>query len=1285
MQIGVGEAHAHLEKEGTNYFQVSAQDQVQDFRALIIDSPETYQYSCFHLEYDGKPINEFIEFSELPGFAAGSVLSLKEDLYTERDARMHVIRIKELIGTSAPRDDPLFGNSAGLSLHTSVTKPEKTQEHFNNSDATNGNLFNASTNDASASLSISSINGPVSIPSLLPPDEEPPPRTVKSLTLSQWGAPSCHLRAKGHLLYLQLTTLEGDQYHITSHIRGFYINNSSSNKFDPNPRVGAKAASAHSLLTLIESISPSFGKSFQALLNFSSRRNPLTNYHVTNAIPARPWFVSPQARSFSSRIPDPMHYQEQYLFFGLDTSESLRDWNDEIQQTRELPREEVQDRVMRERLLAKLFSDFNEAAARGAIRVALGEVPALNPTEREDGQIFVYNNIFFSYGADGAGTFTSEGGDDAARVAVSKDVSGVKAVNQLDIKDLFSPGTCIIDFRGRRLVAQSIVPGIFKSREPDDNQVDYGAMDGKELVADNEAFVPSFAEVSQAFRVKKHPVWDKDGKKHVLESSVDTKGLLGTDARKYMLDLYRLTPPDISWIDQYWSEIEEGKSKSKDRDYPHRMALLRPELVDGYWKLKLSEYVKEESKKYQKNAQGDVRIPDLEDKPLQKESTNAADADVKLELASVGKSEDAVETTQGKDEDKPIIEPRIDISKFQLSFNPDVFCGQVPLSEEDKAEWAEDECKVRELCDHLCSKVMPELIHDLEEGEISFPMDGYSLSRLLHKRGINLRYMGKLISERETESARFKAFVSLVEREMISRAFKHVANRYLRKSPGFCGESCISHLLNCLLGSKLNPNPTVEIDDDTKVFEPNGDFSFATTTPQSLQTEIEDEVRLRFRHTLSTDWVDAIQHLQLLREISLKLGLQLIAQDYRFEPMADIPQEHSTPLTNGNVDEPFSNGHAANGNLHKKKKKRHGANGSPVVTNGARPPKAALTFSPDDIISITPLIKDATPKSALAEETLEYGRLSMAQNQKEIGQDLMFESLQLHEQVYGILHPEVARLYHQLAAIYYQLEEKDAAIDLAHKAVVISERTLGVDSSETILSYLNLALFEHGNGNTDLALRCMHHALELWKIVYGPNHPDSITTLNNAAVMLQTQKRYHESRQWFEASLQISEEVSGKTSVNSATLAFQLAQALALDHDPKGAVMKMRDAYNIFKTKLGADDRNTKEAEQWLGQLTTNAVSIAKQAKDSQTRRLQRILFRPRTAVGGRPTRPAEESPSGGGQAPRRVSGDDSRSIEDLLKYIEGGDKKMTHAKAKNRANRISRPHRRGKSTSSLS
>ncbi|RJE16882.1 hypothetical protein PHISCL_10781, partial [Aspergillus sclerotialis] len=96
--------------------------------------------------------------------------------------------------------------------------------------------------------------------------------------------------------------------------------------------------------------------------------------------------------------------------------------------------------------------------------------------------------------------------------------------------------------------------------------------------------------------------------------------------------------------------------------------------------------------------------------------------------------------------------------------------------------------------------------------------------------------------------------------------------------------------------------------------------------------------------------------------------------------------------------------------------------------------------------------------------------------------------------------------------------------------------------------------------------------------------------MNNAAVMLQHLKQYSDSRKWFEASLTVCENLFGTQSINTATILFQLAQALALDQDSKAAVGKMRDAYNIFLGQLGPEDRNTKEAEAWLEQLTQNAV-----------------------------------------------------------------------------------------------
>lgn len=310
--------------------------------------------------------------------------------------------------------------------------------------------------------------------------------------------------------------------------------------------------------------------------------------------------------------------------------------------------------------------------------------------------------------------------------------------------------------------------------------------------------------------------------------------------------------------------------------------------------------------------------------------------------------------------------------------------------------------------------------------------------------------------------------------------------------------------------------------------------------------------------------------------------------------------------------------------------------------------------------------------------------MSLIQDHKDMGQELLLESLSLHEQIYGVLHPEVARVYNTLSMLYYQLEEKTAAVELARKAVIVSERTLGIDSAETLLNYLNLGLFEHANGNTRTALAYIKHALGFWKIIYGPAHPDSVTTMNNVAVMLQALRHYNDSRKWFEASLAVCESIFGKSSPHTATLYFQLAQALALDHDSKGAVHRMRDAYNVFHAHLGPGDRNTKEAEGWLEQLTHNAVHLAKQAKDLQERRKRGLQMTPHVTMSTRPQPQAGQGSVAHGIAESTTSSSglrdmDSRSIDELIRFIEGSNNEGAPKKKPTRTN----PKRRGGSAGS--
>jgi protein TIF31 len=1209
---------------------VSPLEQIHEIRQSVIEHPVAVQYSCFHLEHNGQRINDFVQVSDVEGLAAGSELHVVEDPYTEKEARIHFIRIRELIGAAGDRTDTAHGILAGASIHNDVVAAaaEEAEKEIQPYDFT-----------TTPDLSV-----------LLPKETPPAPKTVKLITLSPWNPPPAQWRQKGHLLYLAVTTNEGEQYHVTGHVGGFFVSNSSKEKFNPTPRTDAKGASAHSLFSLLGKISASFAKSFAEFQQFSSTKEPLATFQIGNTVPSAPWIVPSASSPLCAHISDPTRSQETFLLGGAENTDSLRDWNEEFQSAKELPKDTIQDRVFRERLLAKLYADYNDAAARGAVLVARGEVAPLNPTEGRDAQIFVYNNVFFSFGADGVGTFTSEGGDEAARVATGKDVLGVKLVNQLDIDGLYTPGTVVVDYLGKRIVGQSIVPGIFKQPEPGENQIHYGAVDGKDVVAADQSFAPSFEKLAQSLRIKKHAVWDKENKRFDLEASVEMKGLLGTDGRKYVLDLYRVTPLDIAWMEDNGPEGAE---------YPHRMTVLRPELVEALGKQKARDFVSAElQKRGALKKQGDATEEAKEEKPQE-------EAEKIEEAKAEGEEADAAE--EKKDEERAEND-RIDMSNFKFALNPDVFSGQNPQTDEEKEEMAKDEQEVRDACTYLRDTVIPSLIRDLNESDISFPMDGRSLTSLLHRRGINLRYLGKLASL--SDNTRLKCFREVCIREMIARSFKHVAAKYLKDLPLPLTSACFSHLLNCLLGTELNPKPVADIDESYRALFSEADLAFEKVTPESLREEVQSEATRRFRFVLQDGWWSQVRHLQLLREISLKLGLQIQIKNFHFtQPSEPEP----APQTNGQPQaEPAG----------KKKNKKKSRDGSPA--SAPSPVVVPQTFSPDDFVNVVPIIKDSCPRSALAEEALEAGRLSIYQNQRKLGEDLLLESLSLHEQIYGLVHPEVAQMYHTLSQLYFQLDQKDAAVELAKKAAIVSERTVGLDSAETVLNYLNLSLFLHQHGDSKLALGYAKHALDIWKVIYGPDHPDTITTINNYAVMLQSLKAYHESRRWFEESLRVCEKVFGRQSINSATLLFQLAQALALDQDSKAAVDRMRESYNIFRTALGPDDKNTKEAEHWLEQLTHNAVSIAKQAKDLAARRARAgYRFASRgVSVGASATGAGAAATSELAGKPTPPPSMDSRTIDELVRYIEGTDKKKKTsggggAGGKKRAGR-GNPKRRG-------
>ncbi|KAF9433689.1 Intracellular distribution of mitochondria [Entomortierella beljakovae] len=1213
----------------------SPHEAIQDVRQSIVESTETCIHSCFSLSFNGVKLNDFIELGDVEGITPDSELDLILNNYTEREARIHVNRLRDLLAGPAKLNVNAVGIDPALSFLSTVSGPiEETPVDNSTYESAPTTVF-----------SKFDLNTPTALSDFVPKGlERSPIQCVKSIALSGWNPPPHHLRLRGDLMYLIVTTLEGETVQITSTATGFHVNKSTSNNFDPAPRQDSKAANDHSLIVLLEKVSPMFTTNFKKLREYITRHHMLEVLPITTAQPAYPWAVQLAPHTF-----DPTRPSEAYLNYGTDSVDSLRDWNDELQSHRELPRNNLQERVMRDRFLNKISADFADAAVRGAMDVVNGNVVPLNPLEAEESHMYVYNNIFFSKGFDGRNTFEKLGGDDAAHVATSKDLEGVRTLNGVDVEGLYTLGTVVVDYKGVRVVAQSIVPGIFRQQE--ESSIVYGSVDNGPQVKSDEKFHEILGKAAKALHLAEHTVDNGEGKPINLWTSFDTKGLMGADGRRYLLDLYRLNPIDIEFLEN------DVAAKDGMPEYPHKLTLMRPELMQLYWEHKLRAWVQERALEIQKRTDEKKAV---EGKTEQKEATDNEEK-AKEDGSAEKKSSEPAENSEESAVTSP--EDDVNILDFELAFNVDAFTTVKTLPETASSK-SEQESHVRDASKFLRENVIGVLLQDFTAYVVS-PIDGGSLSKAMHRRGINMRYLGRIATlAKESKELSLVHIHYLAMQEMIVRSVKRIIRKSLRGLPTTHIPDCISHILNCILGHELNANPVASLAQDG--------HAYTKFTPEVLRSDIQADVLLRFRFQLPEDFLKNLakeKKIPLLRDICLRSGIQVEARDYIFFPVAESIVD---AISNGSATNVPSNKKSNKQN--KDKAEKHHDKQSRIVTKSKR---RATTFESSDILTILPLVKQASTRSGYADEAFEAGKTSLAQGHRQLGLELLLESLALHEQTYGFLHPETARCYQALAMIYYHADDKEVALEFQRKAVIVSERTLGVDSPEALHNYLNLGLFEHASGRTLTALKYLKHAIQYWDLIYGKNHPDSSTADNNIAVMLQSLKDFERSCSYFERAMATQELAHGKEHLVLANCHHVLAKAYAFKGDFETAVKSEKTAYDMYIKLVGAEDIRTKEAEVWLQELKNTAEFTANQAlyekaaqeqhQQQQQHALNRATSLSATAAAASKAALAEAA-TRAANAEAQIGSKGHLSLNELLDYINSQPKGSNDGKSGKKA-----------------
>lgn len=1152
--------------------QLNPGDSVMDIRQFLLDAPETCFFTCYDLVLHTKDgsthhLEDYNEISEVADITTGGcILEMVAALYDDRSIRAHVHRTRDLLSLS----------TLHASLSTSLALQYETAQSKVSS---SGDAAKTEVPELDGLGFMEDVSGS---PAKLLSSSTQEIKCVDSIVFSSFNPPPSHRRLVGDLIYLDVVTLEGYKYCITGTTKMFYVNSSTGNVLDPRP---SKANSeATTLIGLLQKISSKFKKAFREILERKASAHPFEN--VQSLLPPNSWlglYPVPDHKRDAARAEDALT-----LSYGSELIGMQRDWNEELQSCREFPHGTPQERILRDRALYKVTSDFVDAAIRGAVGVISRCIPPINPTDPECFHMYVHNNIFFSFAVDAdldhllrkrasdtilidssgkaSNNFTSvDGGishgenagesngvvelaqvsaetqlaesEQATYASANNDLKGTKAYQEADVPGLYNLAMAIIDYRGHRVVAQSVLPGILQGDKSD--SLLYGSVDNGKKISWNEDFHSKVLEASKRLHLKEHTVLDGSGNVFKLAAPVECKGIVGSDDRHYLLDLMRVTPRDANYT-----------------GLGSRFCIMRPELITAFCQAEAAEKSKGQSR-----PEGEALVnPDSSEasgikEPANNEANVTATSDVSQDVTKGGKVEAVQECPSAPEESSD--------SCDGILFNPNVFTEFKLAGSQD--EIAADEENVRKVSSYLADVVLPKFIQDLCTLEVS-PMDGQTLTEALHAHGINIRYIGKVADG----TKHLPHLWDLCSNEIVVRSAKHILKDVLRETEDHDLGPAMAHLFNCFFGScqavrgkvaANNAQSRNQMKDHAghpssskssrgqarwkgRAAARKHHSSYMNVSSETLWSDLKEFAKLKYQFVLPEDARLWVKKVSVMRNLCQKVGISVAARKYDFN--------------------------------------------------------AATPFQTSDILNLQPVVKHSVPVCSEAKNLVEMGKVQLAEGLLSEAYTLFSEAFSILQQVTGPMHREVANCCRYLAMVLYHAGDMAGAIMQQHKELIINERCLGLDHPDTAHSYGNMALFYHGLNQTELALRHMSRALLLLSLSSGPDHPDVAATFINVAMMYQDIGKMDTALRYLQEALKKNERLLGEEHIQTAVcyhalaIAFNCMGAFKLSHQHE------KKTYDILVKQLGEEDSRTKDSQNWMKTFKMRELQMNVQKQKGQ-------------------------------------------------------------------------------------
>lgn len=152
--------------------------------------------------------------------------------------------------------------------------------------------------------------------------------------------------------------------------------------------------------------------------------------------------------------------------------------------------------------------------------------------------MYVFNSIFFSHLIDQIDNFKDSANIDntPSWTQGNHDITGLRSLQFSEIDGLYYIATVIIQYRGQRLLAQSIIPGILNNSDMA-SLAEYGTVDEQKTINFSQPFHDLVSQFTEKMFISTCKVEDKSGNQVEIAGSVEIKGIRGTDKRAYLVDL----------------------------------------------------------------------------------------------------------------------------------------------------------------------------------------------------------------------------------------------------------------------------------------------------------------------------------------------------------------------------------------------------------------------------------------------------------------------------------------------------------------------------------------------------------------------------------------------------------------------------------------------------------------------------------------------------------------------------------------------------------------------------